>query len=199
MFYENRLSQVPHPNAWVGSGGVALLSRERDFEDGPVAEQNPSLGLAYQQWRAYIKDFTVWLEADNLPKRELLYSPEDTITDISIAFSQNADLHYVWMDAGVGYLRWYDTTILAFATMTLPAGVRTPRLTLDDKRSTQSGKSDIILAYLKADNKLYFRRQRDRFGIEYLLADGPFISLDRMYMNRGMRLQWQLLRGIPSG
>lgn len=195
MFVEDRLSSVPVPAPFIGAGQEALLSRTHDFIDGPIAEQDPSKGADYQQWRAYIKDYAVWLEADNLPPRKLMESPGNTITDISICFNQNADLHYAWVDAGVAKFRWYDTVTTSFQTLTLPAGTRTPKCTLDDKRSTQSGRSDIILSYVKSDNKLYFRKQRDRFQTEFLLDDGPFISIERLYMNSGWRLQWLLVRG----
>ena len=173
------------------------MSRLYDYEDGPIAFQDPSRGLRYQQWRAYLKDYVVWLEADNMPPMELIKTPDNTITDISIAFSNNADLHYVWTDNGVTKLYWYNTVSAAFETMTLPDGVRTPKLTLDDKRPTQMARNDIILTYIKSDNKLYFRKQRDRFAVEYLLDDGPFIGIERFYMNTGWRLQWLLTRGTP--
>ena len=172
-----------------------MLSRTFDFIDGPIAEQDPSKGHNYQQWRAYIKDYQVHIEADNIPPRVLLDSPDNTITDISICFNQNADLHYAWVDAGVARFRWFDTITASFQTMVLPSGTRTPKCTLDDKRPTQSGRSDIILSYVKADNKLYFRMQRERFQTEHLLDDGPFVSIERLYMNNGYRLQWLVTRG----
>ena len=197
MFIDDKLSIVPVPGPFVGAGAEALMSRLYDYEDGPIAFQDPSRGLRYQQWRAYLKDYVVWLEADNMPPMELIKTPDNTITDISIAFSNNADLHYVWTDNGVTKLYWYNTATSNFETMTLPGGVRTPKLTLDDKRPTQMARNDIILTYIKSDHKLYFRKQRDRFGVEYLLDDGPFIGIERFYMSTGWRLQWLLTRGTP--
>ena len=195
MFVDNKLSSQPVPSQWIGAGGEALASRIWDAEDGPIAEQDPSRGHRYQQWRAYLKDYQIILEADNVPPRVLLASPDNTITDISICFNQNADLHYAWVDAGVARFRWYDTVTAQFQTMTLPAGTRTPKITLDDKRPRQSGRSDIILSYIGSDNKLYFRMQRERFQTEHLLADGPFVSIERLYMSNGYRLQWLVTRG----
>ena len=188
------LSTVPVPGAFIGAGGEALISRTFDFEDGPIALQDPTKGMDYQQWRAYIKDEKVWIEADNLAPSVLLNPTGNTITDISICFSQNADLHYAWVDAGVARFRWYDTLTAQFQTMTLPSGAATPKCTLDDKRTSQTGRSDIILSYIKSDGGLYFRKQRDRFGVEYLLDAGPFISIEKLYMNSGLRLQWELVK-----
>lgn len=196
-FPDNRLSVPPVPSAFIGSGSEPLLSRTRDFIDGPIAEQDPTQGLAYQQWRAYIKGSTVYVEADNTPPRAILSSPEPSaFTDISIAFNQNADLHYVYVEQGKAKFYWFDTLTSSFQTMLLPEGIRTPKITLDDKRPQQSGRSDIILSYVKADNKLYFRMQRERFGVEHLLDDGPFISIKRLYMNDGYRLQWLMTKEV---
>ena len=193
-FTDNKLSDPAVPGAFLGAGSAHMLSRVHDFIDGPIAQQDPSMGLDYQQWKAYVKDSNVWLTAGNQSPSILLPSPDNSITDISIAFSQNADLHYVWVDSGVARFRYYDTLAGSMQTMTLPEGTRTPRVTLDDKRPVQSGRSDVILSYLDAEGRLYFRMQRDRFGIEYLLDEGPYISLERLYMNEWYRLQWLLTR-----
>lgn len=195
-FPDNELSSVPVPSEWLGAGIVPSISRMLDYEDGPIAEQDPTAGNSYQRWWAQIGSGEVVLHSEYGEPRVILSSPESSaFTDISIAFNQNADLHYAYVEEGVAKFYWYDTLISGFSTMILPTGTRTPKCTLDDKRPTQSGRSDIILSYVKADNGLYFRMQRDRFQIEYLLDAGPFISIERMYMNRGYRLQWLMTRG----
>lgn len=196
MLPENILSTTPAPGAFIGSGAEPMLSRTFDFEDGPIAVQDPTQGLRYQQWRAYIKDGKVFLEADNQAPTVLLTG--GGITDISIAFDQNANLHYCWVDDGTARLRWYNTATSEMDTMVLPSGIRTPKLSLDDKRPSQSGFSDILLAYIKSDNGLYHRRQRDRFGEEIFLDPGPWVSLEKMGMNSGVRFQFLLSPGDPD-
>lgn len=193
---EGVISTTPVPGSFIGSGAANTLDRLRDYEEGPVAEQDPSQGLLYQEWRSYIVDNNIWLEADNMPPR-VVYESSGELTDISIAFSQNADLHYTYVEDDVAKLFWYDTTTSQFEVMILPAGSRTPKITLDDKRPTQSGNNDIILSYIKADHGLYYRQQRDRFQIERLLHPGPFVMIRQMYMNDGWRLQWLLVPGVP--
>lgn len=193
-FTDNKLSDPAVPGAFLGAGSEFMLSRVHDFIDGPIAQQDTSMGLDYQQWEAYVKDSNVWLSAGNQEPSILLPNPGNSITDISIAFSQNADLHYVWVDSGVARFRYYDTLAGSMQTMTLPEGTRTPRITLDDKRPAQYDRSDIILSYLDAEGRLYFRMQRDRYGVEYLLDEGPHKSLERLYMNERYRLQWLLTR-----
>lgn len=196
-FPENRLSTQRLPAKFIGAGRKYTFSLVDTYEDGPVAYQDPSEGMAYQVWRAYLEDEVVWIEAENKERELLLPSPEDNpVEAISIAFNQNADLHYVWQQGGVTRLHYYDTVTSQMQTMVLPDCV-TPRLTMDDKRSTQNENNDIILSYLRND-KLYFRMQRDRFGVEYLLDEGPYMVLTRMYMNNGWRLQWECLPGTSD-
>lgn len=195
-FPDNSLSSEPVPGAFLGSGAANILDRLRDYEEGPIAEQDPSEGLMYQEWRAYIEDDNIILEADNLAPR-VVYEGQGELTDISIAFSQNGDLHYAYVEDDVAKLFWYNTTTSQFEVMILPAGSRTPKITLDDKRLTQTTNSDIILSYIKADHGLYYRQQRDRFQIERLLHPGPFVMIRQMYMNNGWRLQWLLVPGVP--
>lgn len=190
------LSTVPVPGDFLGAGAANVLDRLRDYEEGPIAEQDPSEGLMYQEWRAYIRDNNIILEADNLAPR-VVYEGQGELTDISIAFNQNGDLHYAYVEGGVAKLFYYDTLTAEFQVMELEEGVRTPKITLDDKRLSQAGNSDIILSYIKADNGLYYRQQRERFQVERLLHPGPFVMIRQMYMNTGWRLQWLLVPGVP--
>ena len=204
-FPDNQLSTRPLPHQLAGGKVRYLPPRTVSLEDGPVAEQDPSEGMRYQEWMAQITPEGVFLEAENTPARLLLPNPSGTITDIAIAFNQNADLHYVWVDDGVARFRYYDTVTSQMETMTLPEGVRTPKLTMDDKRNTQTANNDIVLTYRRG-NSVYFRLQRDRFLIErdpteplpepersqqranIALAGG----IVKFGMNRQWRLQWQL-------
>lgn len=195
-FPSNSLSEIPVPGEFVGSGAANILDRKRDYEEGPIAEQDPSQGLNYQEWRSYILDNKIWLESDNSPAR-VVYEGTEELTDVSIAFNQNADIHYAYIEGGVAKLYWFDTTTSQFETMILPEGSRTPKITMDDKRLTQNVNNDIILSYIKADNGLYFRMQRERFQVERLLHPGPFVMIRQMYMNDGWRLQWLLVPGVP--
>lgn len=194
-FTDNVLSSVPVPSQWLGAGGEALISRLRDAEDGPIAEQDPSEGHDYQQWVGLWRDGQVLLSADNQPERVLLDDPLHQITDFSFCFNQNADVNYAYVEGGVAYLRYYSTLDSRFSTMRLGTQVNTPKVTLDDKRPAQSGRSDVLLCYVNAAGKLCLRLQRDRFLNEYVLDDGPFMSIEKMYMNQDFRMQWEMVAG----
>ncbi|MCO1337134.1 hypothetical protein MO867_22680, partial [Microbulbifer sp. OS29] len=96
-----------------------------------------------------------------------------------------------YVEAGTAKLYWYDSSAGAQTTSTWP-GIITPRLTLDDKRSTQTSASDVIFAYLN-NGHLYYRQQRDRYEIEYRLQENVNSpGLIKIGMNRQFRLQFLL-------
>jgi hypothetical protein len=72
-------------------------------------------------------------------------------------------------------------------------------LTLDDKRALASATNDVILAYIRAGG-LYYRQQRDRFAVEYVVGTGVGSSsrIVALGMGANMRLQIKLL-GPPDG
>jgi len=197
MMYENRLATTPNPGTFFSAGAEALSSRVVDFEDGPIHLNDPSEGLLYQTWMSKVVNDQVVLSADNYSETVIFSAP--SISDFSIAFNQNGQLNYCYVQEGTTYLYWYDASVSGYVTTNFGSTMRTPKVTLDDKRSGASGASDIIFAYIKiSDNKLYFRQQRDRFQIERLLDAGPFISIERMYFNVNNALQFKLVEGDPN-
>jgi hypothetical protein len=113
------------------------------------------------------------------------------ITSVSLAFDQNMRPCVAYVKSGVSWLYWYDSLAAGFTHTQLEAGILDPHVCMDDKRANQILANDIILAYTK-DNNLYFRAQRDRFGVEYLLRSGVNATLKKVGMNRVNRLQFQL-------
>lgn len=202
MFEGNRLSSYPVPARYTGAG-VRPTYRTVDFEDGPIFYGDTSAGASYQVWGTYLRDGVVWIEAPTSRLKDaLLAAPYNLITDVSIAFNMNADLHVVWVEQGETFFRWYSTLDAKFIVWKLPEGTRTPRLTLDDKRPSATSVSDIILSYIDSTGRLLCRIQRDRFGIEYVLDDGPYLGLDKVYFSVSNRLQWECSVGTftqPAG
>lgn len=194
------LSSLPVAARYLKAGARLDSSRLRTASDGPVGYQNPSQGLDMQQWRMWLRDFQFWMEADNLPEHSILPNPCSLVTDVSFCFNQNGDLHLLYTEQELSYFCWYDTITATMQVMQLPEGTRSARITLDDKRASQSARSDIILSYLDANGALKHRKQRDRFEVEYLLDEGPYISLEKLYMNVGYRLQWECVVGtwVPT-
>lgn len=162
-----------------------------DHEDGGIALNDSSKGMLYQRWRARLFDSrtehsVVKLSAPNTPEFVILEAPN--ISEISFTFDRNMRLVLAYVQAGVAKMSWYDTLLPGQVTTTLGEGIITPRVSLDDKRDSQSSIADVILAYIR-DGNLYYRQQRDRYQIERLLKTGvkPLIKIG---MGRGMRFQF---------
>jgi hypothetical protein len=66
---------------------------------------------------------------------------------------------------------------------------RSPRLTLDDKRSSQFGNSDVMFGYMRGQS-LCYRQQRDRYTIERVLRTD--LPEDIRLKNIGMMSNWRL-------
>lgn len=191
MLPDGVLSTEPVIANFIGARAYSGINDWLDFEDGGAGLNDPSQGLLYQAWKARLTlAGEVWLSAPNTPEF-LLYSAPG-ITEISLAFSQNMEPHLAFVENGEAKLWWYDTTIPGHTVMNLGSAVITPRICLDDKRLLQSAISDIIMMYVKAGD-LYYRQQRDRFGVEYLLQAGVGDKgIRKIGLTTQLRLQVQI-------
>ena len=140
-----------------------------DYELGGVALNDPSQGLRVKTWTLQLVGDDVTIYADDVAATTLF--TRTGITEISLAFDQNMRPFVAFVQDGQAKYWWYDTAEGAQVFSDLAAGAVTPRCCIDDKRPTENGTSDIILAYV-LNNDVYFRAQRDRFTVEYLLKSG---------------------------
>ena len=143
-----------------------------DYELAGVGLNDPSLGLQYQIWTLeYIKstgDFV--LSASNFPPTVQFNRPN--VSYISLSFDTNMNPFISFVENGISKFWWFNTlTGLQEFAETLIATAQSPYASLDDTRPLQNQNTDIILSYIRAGN-LYFRAQRDRYLVEYLLASG---------------------------
>lgn len=162
-----------------------------DYEYGGVALDDPSRGLRDRVWRGEYIENQVVISASGVAPTPVL--SVENLLDFSFTFDQNMRVAIAYeLIAGGAYFYWYDGTVPGYTTLALPAGSITPRCAMDDNRDSQSTRSDIILAYVRA-GRLYFREQRDRYTVEYELDDsvGPG-GLIQIGMNRLWRFQFQL-------
>lgn len=165
-----------------------------DFEMGGIGLQDPSQGLRVQQWRGWFErnESAVYVESANTPPTKIF--DQQNIVWLSFCFDQNMRWSAVCtLNDGLSYLRWYNSAIDDYDITELDAGVITPFLSLDDKRSTQNGASDIILAYIQ-NQTVYLRVQRERFTVAHEWEKS--IPKDWIIRNFGMsnklRLQMEI-------
>lgn len=188
MLPDNELSSSPVPAVFIG--GRALPVRDTvDYELGGIALNDPSEGLQYQIWRARIESegAEIIIDAQNVDPFVLIAGVN--ITEVSISFDQNMNPVVAYVEDGTPKLYWYDSTVPGMVTTSF-ADIVTPRVSMDDKRKSQSQNNDVIFAYMKNSN-LYMRMQRDRYSVEYLLAediDSP--GLIKIGMSRQNRFQF---------
>lgn len=185
---EDRLSALPVVGEYIGS--ARLFANDLiDHEDGGVGLQDPSGGLFYQVWTARVLSdgSGVSLGAPNTP--EFVFIQGVDITHVSLAFDSNMQPVIAFVESGVSKLYWYDAQSGQDEVTDFP-GVDSPRLTLDDKRESQSIARDVIFSYVRSGN-LYYRQQRDRYGVERLLMEGVPGVFRKIGMSDRLRLQFQ--------
>lgn len=172
---QGRLSTTPVLGEYLPPEGINQHP-VTTFERGPVAIEDTSEGLLYQDW------MLSW----NPNTSEFLLTPDIgspvtflTIPDIKFAsftFDQSARVTLAYVTSVSSYLYWYDTQIAQTVTTDLGAVIISPTIYLDDKRATQNVVNDMMLWYTRADGlggfNLYTKLQRDRFGVEYEMATG---------------------------
>lgn len=165
-----------------------------DYEMGGIALYDASHGLQVKLWTAFVDGENVFVRADDVEPILLFSLPG--IREISLAFDQNMRPFIAFTQHSLARYWWYDTQISAMRFSDLPDAV-SPRCTLDDKRTMQTGTSDILLAYIK-NNNLYYREQRDRFTVEYLLAEDVNATLVTIGMATNNRIRFKLRSVLPE-
>jgi hypothetical protein len=162
---------------------------------GGIALQDASQGLEVQTWYLDVNDSGDFLlRADSVAQTLLFTRPGTTWARLS--FDQNMFPIISFVQSGQPYYYWYDPLIPAFQFVPMDVGVTFPCVTMDDKRALEIrlGTNDVILAYLRGGS-LYYRQQRDRYGVEYLLAPAPSYPtpvLWKVGMTVQLRLQFKL-------
>lgn len=187
MLPDQTLSLTVVPGTFLAPDNFDPLPLE-DRELGGIALNDPSEGIQYQVWEAYIESDYIVLDPANGAPIPMLNVPG--CTALSFTFDQNMNVTIAYMQGTQAYLYWYDTSIPGYTTTNFPDAI-TPRVALDDKRQTQTSTSDVIFAYIR-ENNLYFRAQRDRYEVEYLLASSVDALLIQMGMSNRNRFQFKL-------
>ena len=189
MFPENRLSTSLIADAYTYPYTLTPPNKKTAYAMGGIALSNPSQGLNVQLWTAQAMPDGVYVTSPTVTQPiALLIQPN--ITELTLAFDQNMNYVLAYVQYGSARLYWFDTFLGQYVITDFPGAI-TPRVTLDDRRESQTTQSDLVLAYVK-DSNLYFRLQRDRFQNEYLLKSNVSARLEQMGMNVKNRLQFKL-------
>lgn len=189
---ENRLSTTPVIGSFIGAASKSI-SNAVDYEDGPIGLSDPTEGMNYQEWRGRVVNDQILIMSDNT--EEYVEYAGVGISNLSIAFDQNGRLHYIFREGENYYLHWFNPQTGLMENKDMGTNIHSPRMTLDDKRIEQSGRSDIILAYINnTDGSLCMRQQRDRYDVEYVLDAGPYLGLEKIGKADTNRLQFLMTK-----
>ena len=165
-----------------------LVSHER----GGIALNDPSQGLDVQNWRLESDGNMVRLFSEMGSPIDLF--PDSGIRQLSLSFDQNMrKVVAVEYNSGGVDLIYYDTLSASEETSSF-SGIRSPVVSLDDKRESQSGTSDVIFGYLRnSDHMLCYRQQRERFTVEHeLIQLGSGSRLRNLGMATKLRMQFEV-------
>ena len=166
-----------------------------DYELGGIALNDPSQGLMVQNWRARYVPPDIKVGPFPYSAESTVISPSGVVTELSLAFDQNMHANVAYVMNGTAYLYYYDSVDEDHRTIELADGAESPFLCLDDKRpfSTTTNANDVLALYI-VGNKLRYRQQRERFGVErelYTLPSGQF-RVKRFGMHQALRVQIEL-------
>lgn len=160
-----------------------------DYEMGGRAIQDPSAGLAYQNWTLRWASGNFYLSADQVAEQYVFSEPD--VIRVALAFDQNMQPFIAFETDSSARFRWYQTSSSSFVISDLPAGSRNVCAIFDEKRPQLLGKSDILLFYQRG-TALYYRQQRDNYATEYLLREDIGGELTAAGMTRGHRIQFRV-------
>lgn len=182
-------------------GGKSLpVTGQLDYEYGPIALQDASRGINYQLWTSRLENGIVYIKAPTVPEYAFLTLPN--VTEMSFSFDRNANITFVYVQADSVFMYWFDSSVGGYVTTPYGSDIVSPRLTHDDKRTLQSSVSDVIFAYVHVDTRdaqgkpltasLRYRQQRERYGVERILATNVTDGLVKIGMMRNLRVGFQL-------
>lgn len=163
-----------------------------DIHPGGIDIQNIDESPTYQMWEMFYENNIIKLKSLTNNKLYNIRSIEN-IKELSFSFTLNMVLNYLYKKDDKTYLTYYDT-ITQNNVEVIFENMSHPKLVYDDLRKTQSSKSDILLVYINnLTNKICYRLLRDRYTIEYELADVPkHTRLIRVGMADNLRLKFKL-------
>lgn len=194
MIPGNRLSSKFIPGAFIHFAGFGLPFE--DVEWGGVALNDPSQGIELKPWklRYDVETGDVLIGAGDVPEAVLFNRPN--ISQVSLAFDRNMSPVVAFTQAGQAKMYYFDDLVNDWVfEEALLADAIDPRVTHDDKRTSQNAISDVIVAYSRG-GILRYRQQRDRYTVEYTPPIGPGgspLACARLYyagMNEHQRLQF---------
>lgn len=157
---------------------------------GGIALNDGTQGREVQVWTVFYDGANIVLEAEFSGVAGYVLPVADVLA-VSVAFDTNMAVTFGYMKADGGYLYYFDSLTGSYQTLHF-ADITSCRVVVDDTAAFYSAQSDVIFAYTNLDDKLKWRQQRDRYGIEYLVGPAGGEKLIRCGPSIDNRFQLQL-------
>lgn len=150
------------------------------YERGGVSLQDPSQGVDVKDWKAFVTDEGIWLQSRQA-ETPVLFLEGEEINHVSLAFDTNMNPVIVYRQLEVVKMSWFDSTLTARVVTEYPQ-ILVGAVTLDDRREGMGALNDVLFIYIR-DEAIFYRQQRDRFGIERFLTMLPsqFVNATAAY------------------
>lgn len=186
------LSDLPVPATLVFPDWVPRRDRKVDWEIGGWDISDATQGGNIRGWKCYTDGTDVWIETIEEPFFRYKWYTGSGITEVTFSFDQLMHPVVAFVEGGLLKMRWYDSLLGGYTVTTYP-GCTFPWLSRDDKRTLQSGVSDVLLFYVKGTSA-YYLQQRERYGVERVLVDttDPETKTLILGMSEGWRVQCDL-------
>jgi hypothetical protein len=194
MLPNHVLSTTVESSVFLAPKNIGVKPALHDVCLGPVAIGDASQGLNYQDWQVSTDGANnVIFTPLTTGSPTTVYAGTDVIAWVAGTFDQAGRVQVAFMIGTSAYFYWYDSVANAYTLTPLATGDFNPYICLDDPRPLESSSSDVILCYTNTiTNHLYFRAQRDRFGVEYDLGFiGAGTLMTQAGPNRVNRFQFQ--------
>lgn len=155
---------------------------------GGIAINDASAGRQTQIWNVAYNGAFINVKTESGP---VVFSlAQADVQTVSLAFDNNMGLVIAWTTTGGAKLYYYDSLTSQYIIRDFP-GIESCRVCVDDARDFYTASSDVIFSYTLGGN-LYWRQQRDRYDIQYLIG-ATAKTLIRAAPNVGNRLQFELV------
>ena len=193
MFYNNQISSETLYAEFISPDDLSY-NKLQDHEKAGAKIKDSLEGINKYTWVFEIRnDSEIWCIREDTQEATKLYTGNN-LTEVYGSFDRNMNPCYIYKENGNYQFVWFNTVTNRNVTEGL-GDVRSPRITHDDKRDEALVYSDIIITYIR-DDKVYYKLQRDRYTIEHFAFEEKVKgrSIKSFGMNKGLRLQWELVQ-----
>ena len=128
---------------------------------------NNSAGRDIQDWQVYYQQGIIHIKPSS---GDVVFTLSvNNVLSVSLAFDTAMRIVLTWTTPLGAKLYFYDTLTLDYIIVDYDE-VTSSRVTVDKIDTWYNSSSDVLFLYIK-NNNLYYRQQRDRYEIEYLIGE----------------------------